>query len=235
MKALRVLVVDDELLARRRLARLLEAMPDVELAGECEDGDEVGEVLRGEPVDVIVLDVRMPRLSGLELARLLPGRAPAIIYCTAYAEHAVSAFDVGAADYLLKPVEAGRLRRALERARAVLEAGGPVARLAIPTRQGIVLVDPAQVLAAVLDGELVTLRTRQGDLLCDQPLLTLERRLGGRFERVHRQALVNLDEVARLEPLASGGYAARLSDGSVIEVSRQSARRLRRRLLGSQA
>jgi two-component system, LytTR family, response regulator len=229
MRSLRVLVVDDELLARRRLARLLEAMPDVELAGECEDGDEVAACLRAETIDVILVDVRMPRLGGLDLARLLPARGPAVIYCTAYAEHAVAAFDVGAADYLVKPIEASRLRRALERARAVLEPDAP-ARLAVPTRHGIVLVDPADVSAAVLDGELVTLRTRQGPLLCDETLQTLERRLGSRFERVHRQALVNLDKVTRLDPLPSGGFAARLDDGGVVEVSRQAARRLRRRL-----
>jgi two-component system LytT family response regulator len=227
---LRVLVVDDELLARRRLARLLAAMPDVELCGECEDGDEVAACLREGPVDVVLLDVRLPRLGGLDLARLLPERAPAIIYCTAYTEHAVAAFDVGAADYLVKPIEAGRLRRALERARAVLEQGAPPSRLAVPTRQGIVLLDPAEISAAILDGELVTLRTRQGELLCDQPLGALERRLGSRFSRVHRQALVNLDEVARLEPLPTGGLVARLKDGSVVEVSRQAARRLRRSL-----
>ena len=230
MRSLRVLVVDDELVARRRLARLLEAMPDVELAGECEDGDEVAARLREEAVDVILLDVRMQRLGGLDLARLLPARAPAVIYCTAYAEHAVAAFDVGAADYLLKPIEGSRLRRALERARALLEPEPAAERLAVSTRAGIVLVDPDDVSAAILDGELVTLRTRQGPLLCDQTLQALERRLGPRFERVHRQALVNLDKVARLEPLPSGGFVARLDDGGVVEVSRQAARRLRRRL-----
>ena len=91
-------------------------------------------------------------------------------------------------------------------------------------------LDPAEISAAILDGELVTLRTRQGELLCDQPLGALERRLGPRFARVHRQALVNLDEVVRLEPLSTGGLVARLRDGGVVEVSRQAARRLRRSL-----
>ena len=110
-------MVDDEATARRRLMRLLESVPDVRLCGECADADEALERVRAGGVDVVLLDIQMPGLSGLDVLGLLPDDGPVVIFCTAHAEHAVAAFDVGAVDYLLKPVEAGRLRKALERAR----------------------------------------------------------------------------------------------------------------------
>lgn len=161
----------------------------------------------------------------------------------------MQAFDVGAVDYLLKPFEAERLAKALERARsrdAVLRfheearrhqqasearGAGAIARLAVPTKQGIVLLDPRDITHAVLDGELVTLHAGTSTYLTDDSLQTLEARLaGGSFERVHRRALLNLDHVARLEPCPSGGYVARTHRGDAVEVSRQAARSLRKRL-----
>jgi two-component system LytT family response regulator len=238
---LRVLVADDEPMARRRLARLLAAMDDVAVVGECQDADEVLARVREGGVDVLLLDVRMPGLSGLDALALLPSDRPAVILCTAHAEHAVQAFEAGAVDYVLKPVDPARLRKALDRARARLGPGvtarpdprrdATVERLAIPTRQGIVLLDPAEVSHAVIENELVTLHTARGPLVTDFPLQELEERLpAGRFERVHRRALVNFAEVVRLEPLETGGFIARMRDGSGVEVSRQAARHLRRRL-----
>jgi two-component system LytT family response regulator len=114
---LRVLVADDELLARRRLLRLLGAMPDVEIAGECDSGEAVLARVRDGNVDVVLLDIQMPGLSGIEALQLMPADGPTIVFCTAHPDHALDAFDAGAIDYVLKPVEAPRLRRALERAR----------------------------------------------------------------------------------------------------------------------
>jgi two-component system, LytTR family, response regulator len=249
MSVLRVVIADDEEVARRRMRRLLGGMADVELVGECKDGTEVLQrVAKGE-VDVVLLDIQMPGLSGIEAMALLPLGGPYVIFCTAYAEHAVQAFDVGAVDYLLKPLEAARLEKALDRARSrdvVLRfheearrhkqesearGGGALARLAVPTKQGIVLLDPREITHAVLDGELVTLHVGASTYLTDDSLQTLEARLaGGSFERVHRRALLNLDHVERLEPCPSGGYVARTHRGDAIEVSRQAARSLRKRL-----
>ncbi|MEZ4382167.1 MAG: response regulator, partial [Nannocystaceae bacterium] len=115
---LRILIADDEALARRRLLRLLGELPGVEVAGECSSGAEVLAALDGgAEVDVVLLDIRMPGLSGIETGALFPDDGPEIIYTTAYGEHALAAFDVGAVDYLLKPIDALKLRRALERAR----------------------------------------------------------------------------------------------------------------------
>jgi two-component system LytT family response regulator len=243
-QSLRVLIADDELLARKRLARLLGAMPEVEVCGEVADGDAVLAAARAGGLDVILLDIHMPGLSGLDALSLLPEDGPRVILCTAHAEHAVDAFEYGAVDYVLKPVEAARLQKALERARARLgpkegqePARGPaagskgLARLPIPTRQGIVLVDPDTISHATLEGELVTVFTTQGEFLTDFTLNELTDKLPVEgFQRVHRRALLNLAHVTRLEPLETGGYIARTPRGHSVEVSRQSARELRRML-----
>jgi two-component system LytT family response regulator len=148
----------------------------------------------------------------------------------------VQAFDGGAVDYVLKPVEAARLAKALERARSRelrASAAPPVAlsRLPVSTRQGIVLIDPAHITHASLEGELVTLFTLQGELLNDASLQELEGKLPkDKFERVHRRALLNMEHVTRLEPVETGGYVARTTRGHAVEISRQSARALRKRL-----
>ncbi len=244
-QSLRVLIADDEMLARKRLSRLLSAMPDVEVCGEVADGDAVLAAAREGGLDVILLDIHMPGLSGLDALSLLPEDGPRVILCTAHAEHAVDAFEYGAVDYVLKPVEAARLQKALERVRTRLApkegqepakaqaAPGtkPLARLPIPTRQGIVLVDPDTISHATLEGELVTVFTTQGEFLTDFTLNELADKLPVEgFQRVHRRALLNLAHVTRLEPLETGGYIARTTRGHSVEVSRQSARELRRML-----
>ncbi|HMF40080.1 MAG TPA: LytTR family DNA-binding domain-containing protein [Polyangia bacterium] len=246
---LRVLVADDEAIARKRLLRLLAAMPDVVVAGECADAHQVLERVRAGDVDVVLLDIQMPELSGLEALQLFPADGPVVVFCTAHTAHAIAAFDVGAIDYLLKPIEAARLRKALDRARdrdarrrytdelARFKTGAaqpdarPLDRLALPTRQGIVLLDPLTVSHAELDGELVTVHTADAQYLSALSLQELESRLpGDRFARVHRRALVNLEHVVRLEPNEVGGYTARTRNGSAVEISRQAARDLRKRL-----
>ncbi|MCB9753606.1 MAG: response regulator transcription factor [Myxococcales bacterium] len=251
---LRVLIADDEQVARRRLTRLLGAMPGIELAGECARGDAVLEWLaRPEArVDVLLLDIRMPGISGLEARALIPDDGPYVIFTTAHAEHALEAFEVGAVDYLLKPIEAGRLSRALARARRALrgraDAGAEaerdaapedapaIARLAVPTAKGILLLDPADITHALFDGALVTVFAGQGPVIADGSLGELEKKLegltraGARFERVHRRALLNLDRLARLEPVETGGFVAYTDRDAAVPVSRQVARRLRKRL-----
>jgi two-component system, LytTR family, response regulator len=238
--ALRVLVCDDELIARRRAARLLSEQPDVEVVAECASGDEVLAKLAVEDVDLVVLDIHMPGMSGIETVMKMPEDRPYLIFLTAHPEHAVSAFDLGATDYLLKPVDDARLKKALDRARRQLdapprrdahEAGAPLARLAITTKAGVVLLSPDEVTHAVFDGQLVTVHTRDRAILSDATLQELEERLSAsHFERVHRRAIVNLLHVEHLEPVLSGGYVARVVGGKSVDVSRQAARKLRRRL-----
>ncbi len=238
---LRVLVADDELLARKRLVRLLTAFDEVEVVGTCEDGAQVLKRVRdseASPVDVILLDIHMPGLSGIEALSLLGEDGPTVIFCTAHPDHAVDAFEHGAVDYLLKPVDAARLKKALDRARGKTAAApvappaaAPLARLPISTRNGIVLVDLEAISHALLEDELVVVCTRTERYLTDFTLNALEEKLpAANFERVHRRAIVNLEHVQTLEPLSTGGYTARMHNGDVVNISRQSARKLRKRL-----
>ncbi len=236
---MRVLIADDEQLGRSRLLRLLQVLPDIEVVGEAKDGEEVLTRVRAGGIDVVLLDIQMPKLTGTEAMALWPVDGPMVIFCTAHAEHAVKAFDTGAVDYLLKPVEPERLQRALERARSRERKEvfsnevkrHQLSRLPISTRQGVVLVDPETITHAVLEDELVTVFTREGKHLSDFTLNDLEQRLPpGKFERVHRRAILNLEAVARLEPLETGGYLAKTHTGHSVEISRQAARELRKRL-----
>jgi two-component system LytT family response regulator len=248
MGPLRVVVADDEEIARKRLSRLVEAMPDVKLVAICRDGVEVLRRCSAGGVDVLLLDIQMPGLTGMEAMALLPEDGPYVVFCTAHAEHAIKAWDIGAVDYLLKPVVAERLEKALTRARSREAVSrfqherrlaresrdgstGALDRLAIPAQQGVILLDPQDISHAVLEGELVTVYAAQGAFLTDFSLQTLLDKLpSGRFERVHRRAILNLAHVVRLEPNETGGYVARTSRGLAVEVSRQAARGLRKRL-----
>jgi len=246
---LRVLICDDELMARKRVMRLLGELSGIESTIECESGEEVLAKLASDEVDIAILDINMPGKSGIDTVMEMPEERPYVIFLTAHPEHAVKAFDVGAVDYVLKPVDDARLAKAVERARSFLDRGpGPgqggageggadtgatrrLDKLAIATHDGAALVAPSDVTHATFDGALVTVHTAQRTILTDDTLQDLENKLPqGPFERVHRRALVNLDHVERLESVDSGGYVAVLSTGKRVDVSRQSARRLRRRL-----
>jgi two-component system LytT family response regulator len=241
MRTLKVALCDDELVARKRLTRLLEAIPGVDLVGAHEGAHEMLAQLEEDAVDVVLLDVDMPGLSGLEAHAVLGEDGPYVVFTTAHPEHAVKAFELGAVDYVLKPIEAGRLAKAIDRARKHLEGrmtappAGPDpggGRLPVVTRQGIVLLDPMSVRYAVFDGSLVTIHTTGGAThLTDATLQELHARLPDpRFDRVHRRVLLNLHEVTLLRPTDSGGFVAEVGDGGEVPISRQSARRLRKAL-----
>lgn len=250
MTNLRTLLVDDEAQARKRLARLLGAIEGVQVVGEAGDGEAMLRIVDappgGVPIDLLVLDINMPGLTGLDVAALLPKPAPAIIYVTAHEHHALAAFDRGAVDYVLKPVDPARLRVAVERVSAIRSPGrvppspaplGGLERLSVETTQGIVLIDPNTITHLHLEEGLVRIHlipNSEGEvqsLLCTRSLQRLEAELpGGTFLRVHRQSMVNLAHVQTLEPLPSGGYRALVTGGQRVLVSRQVARTLRRSL-----
>lgn len=236
---LRVLLCDDELMARKRASRLLGEIPGIEAVIECESGEQALALLRDEEIDIAVLDVNMPGLGGIETVLAMPEDRPYVVFLTAHPEHAVKAFEVGAVDYVVKPADQARLAKAIDRARAFLDRvpGGSkeparLAKLAIATHDGAALVAPADITHATFDGALVTVHTQARSILTDDTLQDLESKLepSGSFERVHRRALLNLDHVERLESVDTGGYVACLTTGKRVDVSRQSARKLRRRL-----
>jgi two-component system LytT family response regulator len=233
---LRVIVADDELQARKRLARLCEAMADVEVVAVCASAAEVLALLPKARPDLLLLDISMPDLTGLEAGALATGgdRSPAVVFVTAHAQHAVEAFDLGALDYVLKPVTAARLAKAIGRAREARvrspAAGDSIQRIAIETRKGIVLCDPNDIVCARFDGALVTLVTALDSYVTTSTLRDLEQRLPRAFERVDRRHLLNLDKVVRLERRPSGGYDAITRSGHTVPVSRQIGRTLCKKL-----
>ncbi len=239
---LRVMIVDDEATARRRMHRLLSELEGVEIAGERESAEALLATLDEDDVDVVLLDVQMVGMSGLDARARIPEDGPYVIFATAHPEHAVKAFELGAVDYVLKPIDGQRLRVAIERARRhyaerpspAARGASPLPRLAIETQKGIVLIAPDDVSHAVLDGALVTVHASEGAstraYVTDLQLVDVEKRLGELVERVHRKALVNFAFVSRLEPQPTGGYLAHMKSGDRVEISRQSARRIRRRL-----
>lgn len=226
MTARRVVIVDDERMARDRMRRLVTSMPDLEVAAVCEDAETLLEVLSRETVDLVLLDIQLPGLTGIELLPRLPPPRPAVIYVTAHREHALAAFDVGAADYVLKPVAPERLRQAIDRVRP-----SPPAPLALPTARGVELVAPDTVTHASFDGHLVSIhRHGHEPVMSAMTLSELHDRLP-HLKRVHRRHLLCLRYVARFESTPSGGFEAHLGHGPAIPVSRAMARQLRRQLL----
>jgi two-component system, LytTR family, response regulator AlgR len=210
---LRVLIVDDEAPARSRLRDLLAdcaAQMPVAVAGEAANGREALDLLGDAPADVVLLDIRMPGMDGIELAQHLQGLAepPAVIFTTAYDVYAIKAFELHAVDYLLKPVRLARLAEALARAgRPKAEtlrqlAQGPRTHLSCQERGRIHLIPVAEVIYLKAELKYVTVRTRERDYLVEESLTRLEEEFGTRFVRIHRNCLVARRQVAGLERVA---------------------------------
>lgn len=251
---MKVLVVDDEAPARRRMIRMLERAGGVEIVGQAADGVEaLTELTRCQP-EVVFLDIQMPALDGLALAR--QARLPLVVFVTAHDEHALAAFELGAADYLLKPVKAARLEATLARLRERLGAeagpdedaelratlarlggagvgpGGelPSPRLAVREGESVRLFD-ARELGRIFASDKYSVFIHEGrEQLLDESLSQLELRLSAHgFVRVHRAELVNLAWVRALHG-DSGSMSVELRDGQRVKVSRRMVAELKRRL-----
>ena len=255
MAELRALIVDDEPLVREGLRDYLADEPGIAVAGECANGLEALAVLEraAPPVDVVFLDVQMPELDGLELARALLPDGPAIVFVTAFSEHAIRAFELNAVDYLLKPFDRERLRGALDRVRS-RQASRAQAELA--ERLTVVLDELrrergyADRLLVKHDGRIrfvpvtdlewveaadnyVRLHARGERHLLRETIRSLEGRLDpARFARVHRSAIVNLARVRELQPTFNGEYAILLDSGAKLTLSRSYRDAVRARLGG---
>lgn len=229
----RLLIADDEPLARERLRRMVSALPDVEVCGEAANGDEVLTGIRQWEPDILLLDIRMPGRDGIEVASLIQAQAnpPAIIFCTAYEEYAIKAFDVQAIAYLLKPVRREALAEALARAgkvnRVQRQALQPPATaedqtLAVTSSRGTERIDMTRVYFCEADQKYVTLHHNTGETLTDLSLKALEQRFPDLFLRLHRNTLANTRHIRALERNDDGGYHVRL-DGhpATLPVSRR--------------
>jgi len=251
MTALRVLIVDDEPLARRKLRRLIEAESGFACAGECTNGEEALERLKADRFDAMFLDVQMPGLSGFDVVERAPAeRLPPIVFVTAFDRYAVKAFEIAAVDYLLKPFDRERFQRALQRLReraeapgkrvaseelrALLEAVGErdtTDRFLARKGDGFVTVRADDVSWIEAQGNYVALHTGAESLLLRDTLSALERRLDPRrFARAQRSAIVNLDQVAALRPWQKDEHVVVLKNGVRIDVSPSFKDRIEARL-----
>ncbi|MEP7314113.1 MAG: LytTR family DNA-binding domain-containing protein [Pseudomonadota bacterium] len=237
---LAALVVDDEQPARARLRALLGELAEIEVTGEAPDGETALRLCVAERPDIVFLDVRMPGMDGLELARhlaLLPD-PPAVVFTTAYDEHAMAAFDAQAIGYLLKPVRKEKLAASvalahrLTRTQLTAVEGLPVARgqLAIRVRDGLKLVRIEDVLCFTADQKYTTVTHLGGVDLIEDSLRTLEAEFAQRFTRIHRNTLVNTRRIEAIERNDDGHYHVRLAGMTdPLQVSRRLAGELKDR------
>lgn len=238
---MRVLIADDELPARHRLRSLVESLGgDYQVVAEAANGHEVLAACATSTIDVILLDIRMPGMDGIEAALQLVelGNSPAVVFVTAYAEHALAAFDANAIDYLLKPVRQQRLQRALDKAAALnpqqtAVLGETAAYLNASYRGQLLRIAVADVIFLRADSKYVEVWHDEGVALTDESLRAIEQRLPGFFQRVHRNALVARDRVRALGKDVAGSLSLSLvgTDQSV-EVSRRHAAEVRKLLRG---
>jgi two-component system LytT family response regulator len=252
---IRALIVDDEPIARERLLALLRREPDIEVLGECRDGNEAVATIRREHPDLVFLDVQIPELDGFGVVRALDGaKLPVVVFVTAYDQYALQAFEVHAVDYLLKPFDEERFQRALGRARQAIQAdhGGAVNERLLALLKD--LKPEAQYLERVVvksSGRLFFLRTDEidwiessGNYVClhagkeshllRETMSSLESRLDpARFIRIHRTAIVRIDQIKELQPLFHGEYEVVLRDGTRLTLSRSYRDRLQS-LLGKE-
>ncbi|MBD8525473.1 LytR/AlgR family response regulator transcription factor [Pseudomarimonas arenosa] len=242
---MRVLIVDDEPLARDRLADLLADHPEIELVGEAENGREACERVMAGNVDLVLMDVSMPVMDGLEAARHMAtlNPAPAVVFCTAYDEHALAAFDAGAVDYLMKPVRAERLSESLGRARRLApaaldqlqKADGQDKRrshLCARLRGSMRLIPIEEIYYLQADEKYVVIHHANGEDLIEDSLKSLESEFADRFLRIHRNCLVAMDELQELRRGPDGHTRARLRHvNELLDVSRRCLPQLRKRVV----
>ena len=240
---MRVLIVDDEPPARERLRRLLADQGDVDIAGEAANGEQAVRLAGELHPDLVLLDVRMPGMDGLEAARHLAlfESPPAVVFTTAYDAYAVEAFEAQAIGYLLKPVRAEKLSSALKRAArlgapklAELAAGDPqrAARTHVAARLGdsVRLIPLQDIYYFAADQKYTTVRHRGGTDLIEDSLRALEDEFPSQFVRVHRNALVGIHSLASIERDAEGQYRVLIRDiGERVDVSRRLVGELKER------
>lgn len=221
-----VLIVDDEPLARQRLARMVAALDGYEVVGEAADGAEAVDAIEKLDPDIVLLDIRMPGEDGLAAAKLISDMTdpPAVIFCTAYDQYALQAFETLAVGYLLKPVQEEQLVATLEKAtrlnkvqRSALEEkpgkAEPNAQrqhISAKTRRGLELIPISDIHCFIADQKYVTVVHRSGETLIDDTLKELEQEFPERFVRIHRNALVAVKEIEGMERAGGGHYEIKL-------------------------
>jgi DNA-binding LytR/AlgR family response regulator len=244
---IKTLIVDDEPVARRLLREGLEPLSEIEIVGEAANGKEALQKIAKLKPDLVLLDLQMPLMSGFEVVRGLSGNSlPIIVIVTAFDQYAFQAFEAGAIDYLLKPVSEARLAKAVERAKNLLTKPGEIAdhvakiaSVSTPSspaksrkvvgRSGddYVLLDANEVLAFQAERELVWIITSRQRLLATQSLRGIEERLSEpQFQRVHRNAIVNVNQVRKMTAMSSQRWCITLSNSLQVVVGKRQAHKI---------
>jgi two-component system LytT family response regulator len=234
---MRVVIIDDEEPARAKLRRWLEGEPGIDIVGEFSDGLSAAHWIMTNSADVLFLDVQMPGLSGLQVAaQLEPESAPLVVFVTAYDAHALTAFDLNAVDYLLKPYDQERFHRALERVRdrfnaperggAAVQAAraqtGVSNRLLVPSGNELRLIDCSSIHSLEADDNYVHVHTADRRYVLRRTLGDVLVQVGGQhFIRIHKSSAVNIAEIDALTPLFKGDYELRLRSGRTLRLSRR--------------
>jgi two-component system, LytTR family, response regulator len=247
---IRTLIVDDEPVARQVLREELACFPDIDVVAEADNGSvALSEIARVKP-DLVLLDLHMPGLDGFEVIRRLPqGSLPFIVIVTAYDDHAIRAFEAGALDYLLKPVSQERLHKAVDRARSLRGRTAEIAESLVKLDEAAdrgsararkivgrageeyYLLNLDDVLAFQAEREIVWIVTARQRYMATQTLQNIDARLkGGVFQRVHRNALVNVNHVRKMTPLSSQRWLLTLTNNQELIVSKRQARTVREML-----
>ena len=241
MNKLRLLLVDDEPLIRKGLRHALSSVPDVEVVGECGSGDEAIQAISNSRPDLVLLDIQMPDCSGLDVVREVGlANMPPVIFITAYDDYAVSAFEVNAVDYILKPFEEARLRESMERARNRISQESQAVlsqklerlldsqkrkwsdRLVVRSGERYEFVPVESIDWIEAANNYVLLHCGSKQHLLGETMTSLEGRLDpAKFARIHRGRMVNVRKIVALHPLFSGTYALELQSGVRITTGRQ--------------
>jgi two-component system LytT family response regulator len=252
MKKIRTLVVDDEPLGRERLMTLLSAEPDIEVAGQCRDGEEAVRAIMNHSPDLVFLDVQMPGMTGFDVIDAVGSeRMPLVIFVTAYDQHALRAFQVRALDYVLKPFDRERFQEALQRARAQIQRDetGDLGRRLLALVKDLRRDQPkTDRLVVKSGGRLFFLRTDEIDWieaagnyvrlhvgntshLLRETMNAIEGRLDPeKFFRIHRSRIVNMERIQEMQPWLNGEYAVVLRTGTRLTLSRGYREKLQERL-----
>jgi len=231
---MRVLIVDDEKPARDRLIRMVGNLPDFEVAGQATNGNDALQQADDTEADIVLMDIRMPGLDGIQAARHLSElpQPPAVIFTTAFADHALEAFETHAVDYLLKPVKKDRLQTALEAAKKPTRAQAEQKNDVLSTiearqhicarvRGSLVLVKLSEIYFFHAEQKYVTVRYRDGEVLIEDPLKSLEREFSEQFVRIHRNALINLRYLAGMRAQDDGQHVRFNEIDDTLEISRR--------------
>ncbi|MGV7211427.1 LytR/AlgR family response regulator transcription factor [Oxalobacteraceae bacterium A2-2] len=238
---MRIIIVDDEMLARGVVREYLEAHPEVEVVAECANGFEAVKAITELEPDLVFLDIQMPKLDGFEVAELAGSKAR-YIFATAFDQYAIKAFEFHALDYLLKPFSQQRFDQALAHARASLGSGAavenmvreavarnkPLNRVLIRDGARVHVINSDKIECVEAQDDYVRIQSDGKSFLKNQRLSELEGQLDGeRFLRIHRSWIVNIDFVSRIEQATKDSHVAVLKDGSRLPISRSGYQKVR--------